>query len=117
MEEGRQQRALSPCVIWTRQEYALMFPMVEMSVLFSCRTRWFSVLADDRRFFRVARGTRSTLILPSLGGLNGDRQLSIRVGEAKPGLSHLLFLSGDRGSKAERRLYNEQRKSQGGNNR
>ena len=41
---------------------ALMFPMVEMSVLFSCRTRWFSVLADDRPFFRVARGTRSTLI-------------------------------------------------------
>ena len=34
MEEGRQQRALSPCVIWTRQEYALMFPMVEISVLF-----------------------------------------------------------------------------------
>ena len=62
MEEGRQQRALSPCVIWTRQEYALMFPMVEISVLFSCRTRWFSVLADDRRFFCVARGTRNTLI-------------------------------------------------------
>lgn len=110
MEEGRQQRALSPCVIWTRQEYALMFPMVETSVLFSCRTRWFSVLADDRRFF-VLRGERAApLFSSSLGGLNGDCQLSIRVGEAKPGLSHLLFPSGDRGSKAERRLYNEQRK-------
>ena len=56
MEEGRQQRALSPCVIWTRQEYALMFPMVEISVLFSCRTRWLSVLADDRRFFSWCAG-------------------------------------------------------------
>ena len=51
MEEGRQQRALSPCVIWTRQGYALMFPGTEMSVLFSCGTRWFSAQADDRRFF------------------------------------------------------------------
>lgn len=116
MEEGRQQRALSPCVIWTRQGYALMFPVTEASVLCFCGTRWFSAQADDRRFF-VLEGTRSTLILPSLGGLNGDRQLSIRVGEAKPGLSHLLFLQGHRGSKAERHLYNEQRKSQGGNNR
>ena len=51
MEEGRQQRALSPCVIWTRQGYALMFPVTEASVLFSCGTRWFSAQADDRRFF------------------------------------------------------------------
>lgn len=116
MEEGRQQRALSPCVIWTRQGYALMFPMTEASVLFSCGTRWFSAQADDRRFF-AWEGRAAPLFLSSLGGLNGDRQLSIRVGEAKPGLSHLLFLQGDRGSKAERRLYNEQRKSQGGNDR
>ena len=116
MEEGRQQRALSPCVIWTRQGYALMFPVTEASVLCFCGTRWFSAQADDRRFF-VWRERAAPLFLPSLGGLNGDRQLSIRVGEAKPGLSHLLFLKGDRGSKAERHLYNEQRKSQGGNNR
>ena len=51
MEEGRQQRALSPCVIWTRQGYALMFPVTEASVLYSCGTRWFSAQADDRRFF------------------------------------------------------------------
>lgn len=102
MEEGRQQRALSPCVIWTRQGYALMFPVTEASVLCFCGTRWFSAQADDRRFF-VLEGTRSTLILPSLGGLNGDRQLSIRVGEAKPGLSHLLFperRQGQQGRKA-----------------
>ena len=51
MEEGRQQRALSPCVIWTRQGYALMFPVTEASVLYSCGTRWFSAQADDRHFF------------------------------------------------------------------
>ena len=51
MEEGRQQRALSPCVIWTRQGYALMFPVTEASVLCFCGTRWFSAQADDRRFF------------------------------------------------------------------
>ena len=61
MEEGRQQRALSPCVIWTRQGYALMFPVTEASVLCFCGTRWFSAQADDRRFF-VLEGTRSTLI-------------------------------------------------------
>lgn len=116
MEEGRQQRALSPCVIWTRQGYALMFPVTEASVL--C----FAALAGFPRrrmtgVFSYWRERAAPLFLPSLGGLNGDRQLSIRVGEAKPGLSHLLFLQGDRGSKAERRLYNEQRKSQGGNDR
>lgn len=102
MEEGRQQRALSPCVIWTRQGYALMFPVTEASVLLSCGTRWFSVQADDRRFF-VWRERAAPLFLPSLGGLNGDRQLSIRVGEAKPGLSHLLFperRQGQQGRKA-----------------
>ena len=116
MEEGRQQRALSPCVIWTRQGYALMFPMTETSVLFLAALAGF----PRRRMtgvFSYWRERAAPLFLPSLGGLNGDRQLSIRVGEAKPGLSHLLFLKGDRGSKAERRLYNEQRKSQGGNDR
>ena len=61
MEEGRQQRALSPCVIWTRQEYALMFPMVEISVLFLAALAGFPFWRMTG-VFCVARGTRSTLI-------------------------------------------------------
>ena len=116
MEEGRQQRALSPCVIWTRQGYALMFPVTEASVLFSCGTRWFSAQADDRRFF-VLEGTRSTLIFAK--PWRSERRLSAfhKGGRGQAGPLPPPLPERGQGSKAERRLYNEQRKSQGGNDR